>query len=42
MAKKGFIKKALGILRFLVEHWDVIAPLLLEIIKEHKEQDYKP
>lgn len=42
MAKSKFIRKALEILRFFVEHWDIIAPLLLEIIEDIKEQNYKP
>lgn len=42
MAKSKFIRKSLEILRFLVENWEIIVPILIEIIEESKEQDYKP
>lgn len=36
--KKGFFKTAFVILQFLVEEWDILYPLIKELIDEIKEQ----
>lgn len=37
--KKGFFKKAFIVLKYLIEEWDIIYPLIKELIDEIKEQD---
>lgn len=40
--KKGFLRKALTVLRYLIENWDILLPIIQDIIEDVKEQNYKP
>lgn len=39
MPKKNFWKTAFAILRFLVEEWEILYPLIKDLVDEIKEQN---
>lgn len=40
--KKGFFKKAWLVLEYLIENWEIIYPLVDEIVQEIKSKNYSP